>query len=769
MARKQKMKVYHGIPKSITDEHTIFYADFDGVIPQSPVTKTSTEMYGYSPTGYGIIFPSMQTQTSTGLDGFNINSNSNKFTIDFWATMKSIVSIPYQGRLFVMYFKKQDGSTTYVYMERDSATNKFHVWCADNGGYNLVFGSFDFTSANLNIPHHFRFVFKVGEYSKVYLDGKEVADVAYQNILPKETVSLTALNLGGKNFLISDVHISSIDRGDYFPNLPQDFIEGKAVIKPRMGQQQIKGDPMYSQTTTVKIPAFKDETSKLYCRYDNNAKGYLINNPEIFDVVNANLWNQGSTFKIRGLNDEIISANTTPTVKTVNGTTVQGVWSGLGTNEVTFTLGTNTGLQGQDLYVEYLLTMPYGNSDFPELPHTVERAWGENGVEMKPVTEIVITDDFRYKISGSTKECSHVLRQGANSSLVDPQSNSLSEISTERYGQISVKDSITRDYSVGTNRGAIPQHLISFNIIEIIERKLGAEIPSENKLTWVYNNVTVAVDVYARGTCPSGNYVQLNVYKAGVGWVDSIYNSTSQIHKMSWGNVISDGRVDSTGNIHFLLSTKACDGNITSTIYLDYALITLGLKTDSTFTTLYCDNKRAREDKCNPVLIQKETKTVKRYLPSKECFTTECLTSINKPINYSGKPILKSDFAYFTSQGTGSYNSNSDYYRECIAKLGLSNIKSYKFVNEAFSSLTNDGLTGDLRFIKDIVQSLGINADWTIPQKVVGKDYLALIPQLYNNNGELSLALVYREVINGSYTTNRDYVLYSLPNRPLIK
>ena len=279
----------------------------------------------------------------------------------------------------------------------------------------------------------------------MYIDGKEPNIVLYQNKLTTTFEYISHIRLSGSNFSISDFHLSNIDRGDYFPNLPQDFIDGKAVIKPRMGQQQIKGDPMYSQVTNLKVEAF---TGVEYPTLVDNNYYMHRHNPEL-SVKGANHWNAGSSFRIKGLNGEVISgvidtdtalcriekcvsnysfivndvsklvegdlfkimtthfndydihvrtitnidpltktitfsgpevngnavangwnilvevtaSSSSPTVKTKEGTNVVGTWSGLGTNEATFTLGENTSITGQDLYVTYALTMPKGNTD----------------------------------------------------------------------------------------------------------------------------------------------------------------------------------------------------------------------------------------------------------------------------------------------------------------------------------------------------------------------------------------------------------------------
>lgn len=849
MARKQKMKVYHGLPKSITDEHTIFYSSLENLASStqsSPIGNTLGGRYE----GKFLNIP------------ININHEGDEYTIDFFIKLLNVstsYSYPYLLELHSQGVAK-------IGLFRCGTSSPYGVRTIGfEPNYNK--GNNQKISLDLNIWTHIRIVKKL-DTIKVYKNG--VLSTSNKFSAYNSMKIMDVLKLQHADLCLCDLHISNIDRGDYFPNLPQDFIEGKAVIKPRMGQQQIKGDPMYSQVTTLKV----SKDFKYHNTPQSDGTYPVVDTPELF-IYGQNNWGAGSKLKIKGLNGEILSgvidtdtalvkvikaletnhlvvediskisvgdqiracrllngllepndksiyytvteiisetssikvtegakdgwnqpaidmgytlgfeitaSSSSPIVKTQDGTDVVGTWSGLGTNETTFTLGENTNITGKDLYVTYSLNTPLGNSDFPELPHTIERAYTEEGVEMKPVSEIVIVDDFKGKISGSVKECPNVFKQGGNSSLVDPLSNSLAEISTDRYSQISVQDLVTRDYSVGLTNGDIPQYLMSFNIIDIVERKLGTEISSADKINWIYNNVTVACDIYARGTCPSGNYAQINVYKKLVGWVDPVYNSSSSIQKMSWGNVISDGRIDSNGNIHFLLSTKASDGSTTSTVYLDYVNIVVRLKTDSTYTSLYCENTRAREDKCNPVLIQKETKTVKRYLPSKECFVTECLY-YNSGVTMKTQSFIDTDISssltttknYITTQGTGKYFEG--IYKNAISRiLNESNFgKSYYLSNETVVSCGDKyGMTINETgmFIYEIGNYVQKPNDPLLPNslQLPCNNYAHVFYRLLNKDNELILALTVHLFINGKRDNSRFYYCtIPLPNRPLIK
>lgn len=775
MARKQKMKVYHGISKSITDEHTIFYDSFDGVTTS---LKDNNFSFINSPTGYGIKILDTQHMkrgiplVNTGVETHTLECwfHSGTTSFDIFNFEDKSTSDQMKNRSVTLYYTTARGiQLTYFAEGSESQPRTISVPKTINIGWT-----------------HVRLIIE-GNLVSLYVNGKLHSETITK-IRPFGSVWLGAYTgFGGSEYkipLMSDLHISKINRGDYFPNLPQDFIDGKAIINPRMSQQQIKGDPMYSQVNTLKVPCHTESDWSLYNPIAINGTHQSYINPEL-SIAGGTNWLNGSLIRLRGLNDEIISANTTPTVKTVNGTTVQGVWSGLGTNQATFTIGDNTvTLKGQDLYVEYSLTMPYGNSDFPELPHTVERAWGENGVEMKPVSEIVIVDDFKYKSHHSTKACPHISRWRYMNDI-----NSMPTIGDEfssngEYELMSERNDRCLNVSTGTNI-SIPQIVFSFNLIEIIERKLGCEIPSANKIDWINTNVaSVGLNAYAKGRCPSGSYLQLNVYKYGVGWVDSIHNSTNSIQKMTWSNIIYDGRVSSDGFISFLLSTKISDSNSHSSIDVDYIEIQIALKTDSTFTTLYCENTRAREDKCNPVLIQRETKTVKRFFPSKECFTTECETygfrgtaSPTELYSDSTKALAIRDYQ-LNSMGTGQFLTYFNYFEYIASLCNITKEAPYQFDSSSIgdnvgqyygSSDTDPKFGGGIMYVPRGLTFA--NRPWgnmVDTSKVRCQNFVHIIPYLMMYNGEVVLCLINSIFKNSRYTKEEVY-FFPIKNRPLIK
>lgn len=838
MSRKERLKVYHGIPKSIVDSNTVFYMSCDSLNPE--INCLNSSKVGSSPTVYGT------SCTGGSLKFIDLNyllctlNTSKVLTIDFILNMPSTTV-----------------SNTTILRLSKSDTEHFSVGFGSDNTFHCDFTTPDLGTKYNWIPNvstvfklginHIRICFSDSDVlfyiNGIYYSNKAVGN--YPSVIKNDLLpNINALRLYFA-YPTSDLHVSNIDRGDYFPNLPQDFIDGKAIIKPRMGQQQIKGDPLYSQETTdiVKIGTNVNEPQITCSRTSGNwtngdtikVKGLnneiisgvidsdtalarvkqVINSKQIFvlnsvqklsvnDVVRFNIGNSYSPEAIISKIDsdtntitlstplsgwevateyylvETTSATSSPIVKSSDGTTITGTWSNLGTNEATFTLGTNSSLTNQDLYVTYSLNIPAGNSDFTELPYSIEKVYDEVGNELEEVSEIVIKDDFKGKVFGSLKECPHIVKYDVKSSLI-PISEFTLEANT--YPTLSEIDGVFTKV-INLVYGNIPQCVMSFNIIEIVERKLNRKIPSQDKIAWLNANIdTVTLKWTGKAECPGGNKVYLAPWRSDQGWdifwIKQVRHNTPDVRKdilhvlpakdLNNGMNYIKPSLMPDGYISFIAFTEATDGVSNSIIYTDYVSIEVKLIKDSTFTTFYTENKRARENPCNPILIQKETKTIKRYLPSKECFVTECLTYGTTPTNdIQSKELSRCDYYYATTLGTGSYNKDRDWYSECLGKFGL-NLLSHKFTND-YLQTTADNKVSNIKFVKGLSQSYFNNNGWTIPTSpILNQSSMYFFPSLVCVENEIKLKTVFRELSPIGETSNKGILLYSLPNRPLIK
>lgn len=856
MSRKDMLKVYHGLPKNSTDEHTVLYASLDGAVTPEIGTVQTFPTVSYS-------FKSTVTGTGLCLDVAGgcytfITSrqmDSDQGSIDFWINPSE--------------FKDEAGWSEPITV-LDSQDNVVFNVCYNKSAQNLYFvekytdGSERSTSSAscLILDHNEknRHVRVCWDNTRIYLysNGKLMNyGIRYDRTIrripgDKVRIGRTATTSNTFKSTMSDVKVSNVNLAGYFPNLPQDFIDGKAIIMPRMGQQQIKGDPMYNQEITDIIRI-----------------GTEINEPYITCSRITGNWTSGDTIKIKGLSGEVISgvidvdtalckvtknniqsddyipvsdtsaltvgdsinffvppniyyfknrtvteinselssikvtpsvslgadghlyhivettaSSSSPIVKTSNGTVITGTWSNLGTNEATFTLGANTALTNQELYVTYSLNIPAGNSDFTELPYSIDKVYDSLGNDLVKVSGITIEDDFLGKKKDDYEICPHYSSIKAGTTLFAPSAFPKDDYITE-YAWMSSRGG---DMVINANPGGQTrlQQLFAFNLIEMFERKIGV-IPSRDKVQWLRDNLTKIRFTHYGFAKNSANIYKINIasYRTDTQeWVNPTSHSNSTITAHSFvlvsNSAIKNYRIDDNGYVYFNIYTDPADSSIAGAqIATDYVSLEINLPTEDYYDIFFSNNKRAREMPCNPVLIQKETKTVKRYLPSKECFVTECkydsqanrVVSSSVPAYYTLNKLALSETLLLTSYGTGNPdNVGNDNYKNSINHI-YNGFKSYQFCKDAIKNQRYPHANKDYehRLVKMPCCSTNDSPWFVMPN---GLDSINMVPfvlckpLLIKDNGEIKMCY-YTEGWNTS--SQYRFITASLPNRPLIK
>lgn len=848
MSRKEYKKVYQGIPKAITDEHTLFYAE-----------NFSCDKLSEMPTGYGSLLSGIDPITKS-------NINTSCICVDFW--IKSLKN------------HSTSGSWFNIIEGYNNDTREFTI-THDQYSLFITYPNFNWNNSfvvSLNSNMHVRIVIYDNNVL-LYINGKVKWRYSYTNYNLSNINKIMIMNGGhpiaNSEIYISDLHISNIDRGGYFPNLPQEFIDGKAVIKPRLGQQQIKGDPMYSQATLLKVLNANNIHSSDY--YNIDGYMYYVNSPEL-KTTGSYSWASSSTITIKSLNNEVISgvidsntalckaikyivegtnaqlevddvsrlsigdtlkvfnsldfrlgseiltvtnidtssniitlsgtistynnhnirvgwdsfiettsSSSVPIVKTEDDVRVEGTWSGLGTREATFTLGTNSNIVGKDLYVEYALTMPYGNSYFDELPQSIESILNQNSVKLKETTSLTIEDDFlgKSKTNGDPSSFSAYYTTGTD--LVDISTlNSSIELSASNYYQISESNPLTNISYSTTSTNTRLQVVCKFNIIEMIENKFGKEIPAIDKLAWIkYNLKSLSYSVIASGNGSQSVKIVPYYYSANRWYTDStVYNGTgysilSYTNSNTSPNYYANNSIDDDGNTYLIIYTDTISTEGTTVLLnLAYVKISLELNYDTTFKLYFSENRRAREDSCIPMLVQTETKTIKSYLDIKEPLVTEYKYNEFKGVSNSLPSIdniIYSNGLQVNSMGTGKFISNNNIrYKASLAYLSKSDMYYYtsEAVNNDITELYITSSKEEFSGIKYLPKS-NTYVNLAYGHIIDGKDvdannFLVIYPYLKNTNGEVRLGIYSSFFRNRVYKGVEQYE-FPIPNTPLIK
>lgn len=503
---------------------------------------------------------------------------------------------------------------------------------------------------------------------------------------------------------------------------------------------------------------------------------------------------------------ETTSTTSSPMVKTTDGTTVVGTWTGLGTSEATFTLGTNTGLSGKDLVLTYTLNIPKGNSDFPQVPHSIDTIYDEYGNVLNSMDSIVIVDNFDYKVSNDVIGCPHVCKYENTTSSISPKDSFTKELSNYSYDLLKFKD--TGAFQVVGDANKTVQTLFIFDVIEMIERKLGSKIPGSDittKIGWINSHVS-KVNFKWTGRAILTDSMEVNPVRYHVYAKDqwkSIANFsysgtsfvTTEAPLMPTNNQFVQSMLDIVygGKIYVLVESS----NTTSQCRLDndYVEIELTLNCEPNFEMYYYGtNLKARDGVvCNPILIQKETKTIKRYLPSNECFSTELLNysyEKNHIESLYGEYIAVQNEKTVASNGTGSFISSEVFGKKMNYANKIPLPKNYKwsdFLNETLKLDANDQqndsnhtlilpivrLWGARKYCNLGISNVGLDSCKTISiqSDLESTNMYEFYGALKVVNGEIYLTVLTDKRVpkNASIPANPIVWNYRLPNRPLIK
>lgn len=204
----------------------------------------------------------------------------------------------------------------------------------------------------------------------------------------------------------------------------------------------------------------------------------------------------------------------------------------------------------------------------------------------KEEAEILITADFKEKITGSVVENPNIIRFSTNSTFMAPLTGS--EPGQVHYDRAMTKDGVTLNVG-NTNSDYMSQIQPNWNLVEIVDRTIpelfetvGLTDDSE-KIEFIKNSVSyIKNTVDGVGTGLSRNRLTFKTYdSAGVLETEESVNDTAKIQELvreyadraTIKNMISD-----RGFFSALLFTEASDGVVVSQASLDYTKLEFKIK-----------------------------------------------------------------------------------------------------------------------------------------------------------------------------------------------
>lgn len=700
--RKRMIKTYHGIPKTTTDANTVFYASLDGTTVAEiggVLNPTGTINYVPMPTGLGF--------RSSASNIFTVNVNNQSFCWDIIISKADFIA-QVSGNLLTL------GSATSCTRIRKSTAGDLHIYISSDLGTTVIYAK---TLAMSAIQGNFikvRINYQNGT-AECFVNGVSLGAMSGLSLINDTYTSITIV----ANLAIADLAVSNISRGSVDSTLPADVVAGYAKIdKAFNGQRKNYSDALTSQYTvaiakaagnghskgvtvtqatpgqwingdTIKIKGLAGsvisgvvDSDTILARVVSGAGTATLTLDSVTGIaVNDEFKDLDVNFQLLGtvivqsvdatnktvtLNRvssaaylvETTASTSSPVVKFTNAgtmTVVSGTWSGLGTNEATFTLSANAALTNQDIQIEYSLNNPAGQG-IPDVYITTLA--GEAKGKKLVVGTIAVTDDFVGKTAGDTLP---MAARWAKAASVQAPSAVVTEVTNSDYTNMATLDS-ANVYTVSTSvNGEIAQVVIRVDVIKEIETKYGP-IPSVDKVGWAKANLGhLGGSVHASGSGPNGAKCNASLYRVDTAaWSNTNSHTNVGITLISLGSSSPQNFIDNSGYAYIGVSTDASNGSIASSITIDYVSIALQLKGITGYDMLVPENPRRDDGLTNVLLVRKETKEVQVYF---DALPTDGIITYGDVIPYQGLgaaisgTALGTPVALLTTDGTGGPRS----------------------------------------------------------------------------------------------------------------
>lgn len=363
---------------------------------------------------------------------------------------------------------------------------------------------------------------------------------------------------------------------------------------------------------------------------------------------------------------ETTATTSAPLIRYSNGTSlvaVSGTFSGLGTQEVTFTFETNSSLTNQDIELKYVLNTPEGQGTLYSVLTDLHGGEYLNKKLINNGGSLLIKDDFANKVKGSLTVCPNVaLYTNRTSSLYAPKvsGSEVMEFPQDSYYYLNQHHNI----GIGTQDqdGNIDQQMFKVNVYRMIEDKFGT-IPGISKVEWLKENLDgLAFRHTGFGSGAEGYKLSIAVYNTKT----STWTTTSTNHTNSTPTLMSTGvnstqiadYIDAEGFVTFGVYAPASDGQTRSKVITTDVYFDLTLKVPVGFEVLSPVNPRRDDGLGGALLVRRTTREVRRYQLGNGNETTNIVTYGYK-MPYQGYKEMKkgtvmatNDFITLTTLGT---------------------------------------------------------------------------------------------------------------------
>lgn len=191
---------------------------------------------------------------------------------------------------------------------------------------------------------------------------------------------------------------------------------------------------------------------------------------------------------------------------------------------------------------------------------------------------------FAGKVAASTVANPNIAKSNVVSSSLVAPSGSWTEHNQASYDAISTFNGVVKTSTTALTAGLIAQHLISFDLISIIQRKYGTTITGAtiaDKVAWLKANVTkLSLNWDGYGLGPNGNKASVNIWRADTLAYESdpLTHTNSVVTELKLSTIAPayiPRYIDDNGFVHFIAFGDAATSGTASTINTDLVDITV--------------------------------------------------------------------------------------------------------------------------------------------------------------------------------------------------
>ena len=216
----------------------------------------------------------------------------------------------------------------------------------------------------------------------------------------------------------------------------------------------------------------------------------------------------------------------------------------------------------------------------------------------------VVFGDYTGKIAGSTVENPNIAyRLGTSETLIVPNVTTVTELDNTDtltgYPTLAVGGTTTLGQTAGLHETLrrIAQHLFSFNVLQILERKYGTAIWEGQTTTAAKVGIArgmlskIRATISGYGTSPTGNKANFAIWnKTTAAWANTKSHTNGILTELNVETTDMTNFIDDSGFIYFVHYSDAANATTNAVIRADFIQLGLTVNLDAQANPVYMGN-----------------------------------------------------------------------------------------------------------------------------------------------------------------------------------